>query len=115
MEQQAKLKMHMNTYHHLNNQYKITENLLKQNHLLNLKLYKSQEKLFREKFDQQRKTFQQSPSPSKQISDDHHDEQKANLLKQFDELKHTINDPYSALSALAALSRSLAYLDSKIK
>jgi hypothetical protein len=37
------------------------------------------------------------------------------LLKQFDELKHTINDPHSTLSALAALSRAVLYLDSEIK
>ncbi|CAF4072260.1 unnamed protein product [Adineta steineri] len=41
-----------------------------------------------------------------------YDERKAILLKEFDELKHTINDPHSTLSVLAALSRALLYLDS---
>jgi len=44
-----------------------------------------------------------------------YNERKAILLKQFDELKHTINDPHSTLSVLAALSRALLYLDSAIK
>jgi len=44
-----------------------------------------------------------------------YNERKAILLKQFDELKHTINDPHSTLSVLASLSRALLYLDSAIK
>jgi hypothetical protein len=40
------------------------------------------------------------------------EERKSLLLKQFDELKHTINDPHSTLSVLAALSRALLHLDS---
>jgi hypothetical protein len=44
-----------------------------------------------------------------------YNERKAILLKQFDELKHTINDPHSTLSVLAALSRAILYLDSARK
>ena len=55
-----------------------------------------------------------------QISNEHENQLKNNerkiiLLKEFDELKHTINDPHSTLSVLAALSRALLYLDSEIK
>jgi len=42
-------------------------------------------------------------------------QRKEILLKQFDGLKHTIDDPYSTLSVLAALSRILLDLDSERK
>ena len=56
----------------------------------------------------------------RQISNEHknqreHNERKTVLLKQFDELKHTIEDPHSTLSTLAALSRALLHLDSGMK
>ena len=44
-----------------------------------------------------------------------HDERKVALLKEIDELKHTIDDPHSTLSALAALSRALLSLDARMK
>ncbi|CAF0796439.1 unnamed protein product [Adineta ricciae] len=44
-----------------------------------------------------------------------HNERKMILLKQFDELKHTIEDPHSTLSTLAALSRALLHLESGMK
>jgi hypothetical protein len=44
-----------------------------------------------------------------------HDERKVILLKDIDELKHTIDDPHSTLSALAALSRALRSLDEGMK
>jgi hypothetical protein len=37
---------------------------------------------------------------------------KSSLMKEFDELKHTINDPHSTISVLAALSRAIIFLDS---
>jgi hypothetical protein len=37
---------------------------------------------------------------------------KTFLLKEFDELKHTIDDPYAAFSVLAALSRAFLLIDS---
>ncbi|UJR08551.1 hypothetical protein I4U23_012812 [Adineta vaga] len=40
-----------------------------------------------------------------------HNERKAILLKEFDQLKHTIDDPHSTSSALAALSRALLDLE----
>jgi hypothetical protein len=44
--------------------------------------------------------------------------EKRFFSKQFDELKHTINDSYLTLSALSALSlslsRALLYVDSRI-
>ena len=55
--------------------------------------------LNRQIFDEQRKQ-------------QHHDERKSSLLKDFDELKHTIDDPHCTLSVLAALSRALLFLDS---
>ena len=50
------------------------------------------------------------------VSDEHRqqrerDERKADLLKDFDELKHTIDDPHSTLSVLAALSRAILFFD----
>ncbi|CAF1369964.1 unnamed protein product [Rotaria magnacalcarata] len=42
-------------------------------------------------------------------------ERKTFLLREFDELKHTIDDPHSTLSVLSALSRALLFLDSGIK
>jgi hypothetical protein len=64
------------------------------------------------------KTFEEFLN--QQISNEHKNQLKNNerkiiLLKEFDELKHTINDPHSTLSVLAALSRALLYLDSEIK
>jgi hypothetical protein len=40
------------------------------------------------------------------------DQRKNFLLKEFDELKHTIDDPNSTISVLAALSRAIIVLDS---
>lgn len=40
------------------------------------------------------------------------DQRKTYLLKEFDELKHTIDDPNSTFSVLAALSRAILFLDS---
>lgn len=40
------------------------------------------------------------------------DQRKSFLLKEFDELKHTIDDPHSTVSVLAALSRAIIFLDS---
>ena len=37
---------------------------------------------------------------------------KSSLMKDFDELKHTINDPHSTISVLAALTRAIIFLDS---
>jgi hypothetical protein len=39
-------------------------------------------------------------------------QRKTFLLKEFDELKHTIDDPNATLSVLAALSRAIYFLDS---
>ncbi|CAF0803974.1 unnamed protein product [Adineta ricciae] len=44
-----------------------------------------------------------------------YNERKTVLFKQFDELKHAIEDPHSTLSTLAALSRALLHLDSGMK
>jgi hypothetical protein len=43
------------------------------------------------------------------------DQRKCFLLKEFDELKHTIDDPHSTMSVLAALSRAIIFLDSAIE
>lgn len=66
----------------------------------------------------QKKTLQSFVSH--QIVDEQHKqeknaERKTEMLKEFDELKHTIDDPNSTLSALAALTRALLYLDSGTK
>lgn len=42
-------------------------------------------------------------------------ERKSSLLKEFDQLKHTIDDPNSTFSVLAALSRALLFFDSARK
>ena len=132
MEEEAtKLTFDLTTYRRLNIEHKINENLLKQTHLLNLRFYRSREELFARR----QKTFeyQQRSSLTKQLADrlrksnyqlylnqqissEHenqikNNEEKEILLKKFDELKHTINDPHSTLSALAALSRSLFSLE----
>ena len=52
---------------------------------------------------------QMSGEQDKQLKND---QRKAYLLKEFDELKHTIEDPHSAFSVLAALSRAILFLDS---
>jgi hypothetical protein len=39
-------------------------------------------------------------------------QRKNDLLEEMDELKHTINDPNSTFSVLAALSRALIFIDS---
>jgi hypothetical protein len=54
---------------------------------------------------------------NQQIYDEHrkqikNDERKTSLLKEIDELKHTIDDPHSTFSVLAALSRAFLFLDS---
>lgn len=43
------------------------------------------------------------------------DQRKADLLNEFDRLKHSINDPHSTLSVLAALSRAFLFLDSDVE
>ena len=43
----------------------------------------------------------------------HQNERKGFLLKDFDELKHSIEDPHATLSVLAALSRALLFLESE--
>lgn len=40
-------------------------------------------------------------------------QRKSFLLKDFDELKHRIDDPHSTFSVLAALSRALLFLESE--
>ena len=135
MEETNRIKLNMAAYRRVNIEHQIQENLLKQTHLLNLRLYQSREVLFR----RQKKIFeyQQRSSQLKQIANEinrknyriYLDEQirveqqkqtetnrqKSLLLKQFGELKHTINDPHSTLSTLAALSRSLLSLETQIK
>ncbi|CAF0831529.1 unnamed protein product [Adineta steineri] len=44
--------------------------------------------------------------------DEQQKQRKDFLFKEFDELKHTIDDPYAAISVLAALSRTFLILDS---
>lgn len=41
------------------------------------------------------------------------DERKSFLLKEFDELKHKIEDPYATISVLTALSRALIFLENQ--
>lgn len=55
---------------------------------------------------------QQQPMFDEQIQQLKNDQRKASLLKEFDELKHTIDDPHSTYSVLAALSRAILFLDS---
>lgn len=66
-------------------------------------------------FHEQQKPFQSYFN--RQISDEQKkqikiDQRKTYLLKEFDELKHTIDDPNSTFSVLAALSRAIFFLDS---
>jgi len=56
----------------------------------------------------EQKTFQSYRN--QQIFDEQ--QRKTFLLKDFDELKHTIDDPYAAFSVLAALSRAFLLIDS---
>ena len=42
---------------------------------------------------------------------DQNDQRKTDLLYEFDQLKHSINDPHSTLSVLAALSRAFLFLE----
>ena len=56
------------------------------------------------------------PYLTQHVCDEHRrqrerDERKTDLLKDFDELKHTIDDPHSTLSVLAALSRAILFFD----
>ncbi|CAF0782088.1 unnamed protein product [Rotaria sp. Silwood1] len=63
----------------------------------------------------QQKTFQSYVNQQKigeQNKQMKNNERKTFLLKEFDELKHTIDDPHSTLSVLAALSRAILFLDS---
>ncbi|CAF0744903.1 unnamed protein product [Rotaria sordida] len=63
----------------------------------------------------QQKTFQSYVNQQKideQNKQMKNNERKTSLLKEFDELKHTIDDPNSTLSVLAALSRAIFFLDS---
>ncbi|CAF3913528.1 unnamed protein product [Rotaria sp. Silwood2] len=63
----------------------------------------------------QQKTFQSYLNQQKigeQYKQMKNNERKTFLLKEFDELKHTIDDPHSTFSVLAALSRALLFLDS---
>ena len=55
---------------------------------------------------------QQQSMLDEQIKQLKNDQRKAYLLKEFDELKHTIEDPHSTYSVLAALSRAILFLDS---
>jgi hypothetical protein len=43
------------------------------------------------------------------------DERKSSFLKDLDELKHTIDDPHSTISVLAALTRAIVFLESAIE
>jgi hypothetical protein len=66
-------------------------------------------------FSYKQKTFQSYLN--QQIIDEQqkqiqNNQRRNSLLKEFDELKHTIDDPNSAFSVLAALSRALLFIDS---
>ena len=56
------------------------------------------------------------PYFDEQILDEHrkretHDQRKTFLLKEFDELRHDIDDPHATMSVITALSRTLLFLE----
>lgn len=184
----TQLRINMCTHRRLNIEHQFGEQLRKQNYLSNQNFHRHREQLFHRKFNQLKKTFEQTETrPLEQTVDDDdqsmllpnystriqnhcrllnlstetekrllqrkssahlpsipsrrnslsidqaqsskklpgnshlqsylneqakNDERKTYLLKEFDELKHTIEDPHSTYSVLAALSRAILFLDS---